>query len=48
MTKGEVTYLADVSLESLHAIRPQDEPHLEGAEPPSEAQVPVAVVDHGT
>lgn len=47
-TKREEGHLADIPLKTLHAVRPQDEPQLEGAEPPSEAQVPVAVVDHGT
>jgi hypothetical protein len=40
------THLADILLETLHAVRPRDHPQLEGAEPPSKVQVPVVVVDH--
>lgn len=45
---ADETRLADIALEALHAVRPHDEPYFERAEPPSKAQVPIAVVDHGT
>ncbi len=40
--------LTDVMLQPLYPIMPDDEPQLERAETPSQRNLPVAIVDHGT